>query len=80
MKHNADFDTTVSGIPCGVVVTHFLKVKADSRADNPWDYYGYTETEWFLVDRCGYAAGWLEKKMSDDDRARIEEEIAEVMA
>ena len=80
MKHKANFDTTVSGIPCGVVVTHFLKVHPDRGADSDWDYYGYTESEWFLVDRKGYKAAWLEKMLDDDDKIRISEEVEEAMS
>jgi hypothetical protein len=80
MKHYADLDTTVNGIPCGVVVTHFLRVHGNSMADSDWDYRGYTESEWFLVDRKGYKAAWLEKMLDDDDKIRISEEIEEVYA
>lgn len=80
MKHIADIDTTINGIPCGVVVTHYLKVPGDSRADSDWDYYGYTEREWFVVDRKGYRANWLEKMIGRDEERRINSEIDEVMA
>ena len=81
MKHSADFETTVAGIPCGVVVSHYEKVEGDK---GTWasdvDYYGYTECDWFLVDRKGYRANWLEGKMTRKDERRIEREIDEVMA
>jgi hypothetical protein len=41
------------------------------------DYYGYHEVEFDVYDRRGYRAAWLERKMTDEDRARIETEILE---
>jgi hypothetical protein len=41
------------------------------------DYYGYTESEWEVLDRKGYKAAWLERKLSSKDESRIESEIAE---
>jgi hypothetical protein len=43
------------------------------------DYYGYSESEWDVLDRRGRPAAWLERKLTDDDRQRIEQEIAEAM-
>lgn len=58
-KHVADLSTRVAGIPCGVVVQDFEK-----------HHDGY-EINFILVDRKGYRAGWLEDKMTEDDRDRI---------
>lgn len=69
-----DMDTHIQGIPCQILVTHQANVKGSSRADNPWDYYGYTELEYDVLDRRGYPAPWLERKMTDKDRERIEQE------
>ena len=81
MKHSADFETTVAGIPCGVVVSHYEKVEGDK---GTWasdvDYYGYTECDWFLVDRKGYRANWLEKKLTDKEFRSIDRQVVEVMA
>ena len=41
------------------------------------DYYGYTEFDYAILDRKGYKAAWLEKKMTAADKAFIEEQIAE---
>lgn len=30
-------------------ITHFVDVKPNSLADNPWDYHGYTEIEFDQV-------------------------------
>lgn len=71
--------TQIQGIPCLVEVTTFIHVK-------PWkgspytcpssdDYYGYTEIEYDVLDRKGYRAKWLERKMTDRDVERVKEDI-----
>lgn len=72
MKHPIDFETTVAGIPCGVVITHYLIDQADDGE--------FVERDWFLVDRKGYKANWLERKMTRKDERRIKHEIDGVMA
>lgn len=74
------FESTVSGIPCRVVVHTYRVQKPNSRADNPDDYNGYTEIEFDLHDRKGYPAPWLERKLTSKDRERIEGEICEEMS
>lgn len=66
---------TVAGIPCLIGVTYFHKQPANSRADNPDDFYGYTESEWILLDRRGYRATWLDAKLTDSERDSINEAI-----
>ena len=39
------------------------------------DYYGYTEIEYDVLDRKGYRAKWLERKITDKDAERIREDI-----
>ena len=53
--YNADFETTVAGIPCGVVIENDPE-----------------ELLYFLVDRRGYPAKWLEKKLTKADHDKIE--------
>ena len=72
MKHEATFETTVAGIPCGVVVTHYEIDRADDG--------DFVECDWFLVDTKGYRANWLEKKVTRQEERRIAYEIDEVMA
>jgi hypothetical protein len=43
------------------------------------DYYGYSECEWEVLDRNGRPAAWLERKLTDADRSRIDQEIEEAM-
>lgn len=67
-------ETRIAGIPCKVRVTHcFVQKPLGPRCDSDLDCYGYTDIEFDVLDRKGYPAPWLEKKMSDDDRVRIEE-------
>ena len=51
--------------------------KPNSMADNPDDFYGYSEVDFTVCDRRGRPAPWLERKMSDKDTQRIKEEILE---
>lgn len=68
--------THIAGIPCQVEVTHFFIQKPlGPSCDSDWDCYGYEEIDFDVLDRKGYPAKWLEKKMTDADRQRIEEEI-----
>lgn len=66
-------DYKIHGIPCKLAVTECLIVP-------PWkgsiytcpsdlDYYGYEEVEYVVLDRKGYRADWLSKKMNEDDDA-----------
>lgn len=75
MAERADFETTVGGIPCGVVIDSYVVNRPCPYADSDWDYYGYTECDWHLVDRKGYKAGWLALKMTPEDSRRIALEI-----
>jgi len=77
---NADFTTTVSGIPCGVVIDSYTPGR-------PWRQHTFSgagpgdcdppeeaEVTWHLVDRKGYYAEWLERKLTNADVTRIYEE------
>ena len=79
MTYIAEIESTVAGIPCLIGVTYFHKQEPDHRADSDWDYYGYTETEWEVLDSRGRKAEWLERKLTDSMRDDIEVEIAEYM-
>jgi hypothetical protein len=81
MSYIAEIESRVAGIPCLIGVTHFVSVRGSYSYNAPsdMDYYGYTESEWDVLDRRGRPAAWLERKLTDDDRQRIEQEIAEAM-
>lgn len=71
---------TVAGIPCVIKVLSRVVQKPDSRADNPDDYYGYTEVEFEVCDRRGRPAPWLRRKLTPIESERIENEILEELA
>ena len=73
-----DFETTIAGIPCGIKVTAYSPGK-------PWRQHTFkgagpgdcdppepAECEFLVLDRKGYEAPWLEKKMTHADVERIE--------
>lgn len=77
MRHsNEIIESHVAGIPCQIRINDFVHVKPDpttwASAD---DFYGYTEIDWDVLDRKGYEAGWLQRKLTDKDRDRIDQEI-----
>lgn len=68
--------TTVKGIPAQLGVVDFIDQPPDRSCwDSDMDYNGYTEVEFELLDRKGYPAAWLGKKLTDDDRYQLEWEI-----
>ena len=81
MKETATFSTTVCGIPCGVFVDDYVHVPpfrgSPQLCDSDMDYYGYTEIDWHLLDRKGYKADWLKRKMNKFDVEQLEIEIGE---
>ena len=79
MSYIAEIKSRVAGIPCIIGVIHFESVKGsfDYHADSDWDYHGYTECEFEVLDRRGRKAAWLERKLTDDMTQKIESEIAE---
>ena len=81
MSYIAEIESRVAGIPCLIGVSHFDCVRGSYsyNAVSDMDYYGYSESEWDVLDRRGRPAAWLERKLTDDDRQRIEQEIAEAM-
>lgn len=78
-KHVIDFKSTVAGIPCGICIDSYHHVPSFQGSphlcDSADDFYGYTETEFTIVDRKGYDANWLASKATDADHERIIEEI-----
>ena len=81
MSYIAEIESRVAGIPCLIGVSHFVCVRGSYSYNeaSDMDYYGYTEIEWDVLDRRGRPAAWLERKLTDDDRQRIEQEIEEAM-
>lgn len=75
--YEAEIETTIAGIPCLIGVTHYECVRGsyNYNAASDMDYYGYSESEWIVLDRKGYKAAWLERKLTADDHDRINAEI-----
>lgn len=74
-KRTSDFGTTISGIPCGVIITHYFYMKGNysPMAVDPGEYYGEEEIEFDILDRKGYTASWLADKMTEQDEIDITE-------
>ena len=81
MNYITEIESRVAGIPCiiGVVEYECVKGSYSRNAASDWDYYGYADSTWEVLDRRGRPAPWLQRKVGDDDVERIEAEIAEVM-
>ena len=87
MRHKSTFrsrtpftvDVLVQGIPAQAKVTYYYSQGPDLSADNPFDYHGGYEVEFELLDRKGYPAEWLERKVDDKTRNEIEDQIIEYM-
>jgi hypothetical protein len=75
MSYLAEIETRVAGIPCIIGVTEYQEGSGDYWCDSDMDYYGYSD--WVVCDRRGRPAPWLERKLTDSDRSRIESEIAD---
>ena len=72
-KSAYDFESHVQGIPCKVKVTYTTPYIPES-----WN--GPAEGgdfEFELLDRRGYPAKWLEKKLTPKDVERLEKEYEE---
>jgi hypothetical protein len=77
-KYLAKVESYIAGIPCLVgVTTFFIKAPDYDTWDSDLDYYGYEEIEFDILDRKGYIAPWLERKMTEDDKERIIRDIKE---
>jgi hypothetical protein len=75
MSFIAEIESRVAGIPCIIGVEEYQEGSGDYWCDSDVDYYGYSE--WVVCDRRGRPAPWLERKLTDSDRSRIESEIAD---
>lgn len=70
--------STISGIPCQINPTSVIRVAPDYSNDaSDWDHNGYTGVEFEVYDRKGYPAPWLERKLTERDISRIENQILE---
>lgn len=76
--HQFVFCSQVDGIPCQIGVIEYVRGSYDYNAASDFDYYG--TCSWEVLDRKGYKANWLEKKLKDEDYSRIERELEEYVA
>ncbi len=78
----AEIETRVAGIPCIIGVSYYNRVEGSHsyHAASDWDYHGYTEADWEVLDRRGRKAPWLAKKLTAKDESRIEAEIGEYLS
>jgi isopentenyldiphosphate isomerase len=71
-----EIKTQIAGIPCLVYARISAVEGSYSRnAVSDWDYYGWEEIDFDVLDRRGRPAPWLERKLTSDDVRRIEDEI-----
>lgn len=79
-RHFSDYDTTIAGIPCGIVVQSYTAPKAwrqhtfKGAGPGDCDPPEPAEVEFFVVDRKGYRAKWLERKA---DWSKLTREVLE---
>ena len=81
IRRLATFDSTIAGIPCQIAVTHWDKyhpAKTYGPPENCHPEEGGTG-DWEVLDRRGRPAPWLERKLTDNDRERIDREVFSVM-
>lgn len=71
-------ESQVSGIPCLVEVESFHRDPPE-RGVNGNLVQGWADIEFIVLDRKGYRAKWLEKKLTGDDVDRINREISDAV-
>jgi hypothetical protein len=69
------FKSTVAGIPCIVYIDEYIVGSGSYHAASDIDYHG--SVSFVILDRKGYEAPWLERKMTPKDESRIYAEIDE---
>jgi hypothetical protein len=72
-----EFASTVCGIPCIVRVTDWEAYVPAQTSGPPERCYPSEggEGNWEILDRRGRPAAWLERKLTGDDRERIDTEV-----
>ena len=76
MKHTGEIDTRIAGIPCQIKIDYYFRQKPlGPQADSDVDCYGYTDAEYTVLDRRGYPAMWLQRKIDQRTADRIMELI-----
>ena len=75
-----EINTRVAGIPCIARVTysHYARPNPFTWASDA-DFYGGWTLNWEICDSRGRPAPWLEKKLTDAERGRIECDLIEYL-
>ena len=75
----AEIEFRVSGIPCIISVDEYYSQPPHKGSvlscDSDIDWYGDEEIYYSVLDRKGYPAPWLEKKVTDSEDENIKEAI-----
>jgi len=70
-----EFDWRIANIPCIIRVESVRGQKPlGPSAESDWDCYGWTDVEFEVLNRKGYKALWLEKKLTLEETREIEAE------
>jgi hypothetical protein len=72
-----EFESRVCGIPCIIRVTDWEAYVPAQTSGPPERCYPSEggEGHWEILDRKGRPAAWLERKLTGDDRERIDAEV-----
>lgn len=76
-----EFESTVCGIPCRIRVTSYdayVPAYTSGLPENCYPAEGGCG-DWEVLDRRGRPAPWLERKLTDAEIDRIDEEVFEEM-
>ncbi len=77
----AEIESRISGTPCRIVVTYW-EPYVPAKVSGPPEYCYPAEGgygEWEVRDRRGRPAPWLERKMTEEDRERIDQQVFDYM-
>jgi len=60
----------ICNIPCKVKINSFYNQEGNFSRNSPsdLDFYGFTELDFTILDRKGYPAPWLERKLEKDTK------------
>ncbi len=78
-KTIANIPFILNGIPCLIGVESYTGQKpfkgSAYNCDSDWDYRGFEDIEYSILDRKGYYAEWLSKKLDKKIKHEIEKTI-----
>lgn len=75
MEVDIEFSAAIAGIPCLIRITEFDPGTPASGASGPPELYDPGDggdIMWEVLDRKGYRAKWLERKMTPLDRRQLD--------